>query len=251
MTRGWITQADRERWQRDAVRELAAILDAHPGLPLIAWAVGQSGGSLSGRIAAVPGGRGPRSRPGSRPWPWKMFSRSPPPAAGRRLAACPRPPRQRARHGDRGHRRRGVPRDRRAAGREPTHTRAARRADGRGPARVPRRCPRVRPEDPVFGGPLCLVTAASGQAGTGAYAAGTTSSGATGNPDFAEFVATADPGWRPRCPAGLPGSRMRVRQQDAGSSAMGTTDVPACRPAPVPGSRAGPPGPLRIPWPPA
>ena len=52
MTGGWITRADRERWQRDAVRELAAILDAHPGLPLIAWAVGQSGGSLSGRVLA-------------------------------------------------------------------------------------------------------------------------------------------------------------------------------------------------------
>ena len=58
MTRGWITQADQERWQRDAVRELAAILDAHSGLPLIAWAVGQSGGSLAGRIAGpVPGTR--------------------------------------------------------------------------------------------------------------------------------------------------------------------------------------------------
>lgn len=47
MTGGWITRADRERWQRDAVR------DAHPGLPLIAWAVGPSGGSLSGRIAGA------------------------------------------------------------------------------------------------------------------------------------------------------------------------------------------------------
>ena len=27
MTGGWITRADRERWQREAVRELAAILD--------------------------------------------------------------------------------------------------------------------------------------------------------------------------------------------------------------------------------
>jgi hypothetical protein len=53
VTGGWITRADRERWQRDAVRELAAILDAHPGLPLIAWAVGPSGGSLSGRIAGA------------------------------------------------------------------------------------------------------------------------------------------------------------------------------------------------------
>jgi hypothetical protein len=53
VTGGWVTRADRERWQREAVRELAAILDAHPGLPLIAWAVGQSGGSLSGRIAGA------------------------------------------------------------------------------------------------------------------------------------------------------------------------------------------------------
>jgi hypothetical protein len=53
VTGGWITRADRERWQQDAVRELAAILDTHPGLPLIAWAVGPSGGSLSGRIAGA------------------------------------------------------------------------------------------------------------------------------------------------------------------------------------------------------
>ena len=49
MTGGWITPADRERWQRDAVRELAAILGAHPGLPPITWAVGPAGGSLAGR----------------------------------------------------------------------------------------------------------------------------------------------------------------------------------------------------------
>ena len=61
MSGGWVTQADRKRWQRDAVRELAAILDAHPGLPLIAWAVGQSGGVLSGRIAGPVPGAGPRA----------------------------------------------------------------------------------------------------------------------------------------------------------------------------------------------
>jgi hypothetical protein len=49
VTGGWITPADRERWQRDAARELAAILDAHPGLPPITWAVGRAGGSLAGR----------------------------------------------------------------------------------------------------------------------------------------------------------------------------------------------------------
>jgi hypothetical protein len=51
VTGGWIAQADRERWQREAARELAAILDAHRGLPLIAWAVGPAGGSLAGRVA--------------------------------------------------------------------------------------------------------------------------------------------------------------------------------------------------------
>ena len=40
----------------DAVRELAAILDAHPGLPLIAWAVSQAGGALPGRPRARPPG---------------------------------------------------------------------------------------------------------------------------------------------------------------------------------------------------
>ncbi len=33
---GWITQADRARWQRDAVRELAVILAGHPDLPVLA-----------------------------------------------------------------------------------------------------------------------------------------------------------------------------------------------------------------------
>jgi hypothetical protein len=50
VTGGWIARADQERWQRDAVRELASILDAHPGLPLIAWAVGPAGGSLAGMV---------------------------------------------------------------------------------------------------------------------------------------------------------------------------------------------------------
>jgi hypothetical protein len=50
VTGGWITQADRGRWQREAVRELASILDAHPGLPLISWAVGPAGSSLAGRV---------------------------------------------------------------------------------------------------------------------------------------------------------------------------------------------------------
>jgi hypothetical protein len=46
----WVTQADRARWQRRAAAELAAILNAHPGLPAIAWTVGPAGCVLAGRV---------------------------------------------------------------------------------------------------------------------------------------------------------------------------------------------------------
>ena len=45
-----IVQADRARWQRQATAELAAILDAYPGLPAIAWTVGPAGCVLAGRV---------------------------------------------------------------------------------------------------------------------------------------------------------------------------------------------------------
>jgi hypothetical protein len=45
-----IIQADRSRWQRQAAGELARILDAHPGLPAIAWTVGPAGCVLAGRV---------------------------------------------------------------------------------------------------------------------------------------------------------------------------------------------------------
>jgi len=57
---GWITHAGRAGWQRQAVRELAAILDDCDGLPLIAWTAGSPGGGLSGRVA------GPESAAGAR-----------------------------------------------------------------------------------------------------------------------------------------------------------------------------------------
>jgi aryl-alcohol dehydrogenase-like predicted oxidoreductase len=50
VTGGWITQADRSGWQQRAAAELAAILAAHPGIPVIAWTVTASGGALSGRV---------------------------------------------------------------------------------------------------------------------------------------------------------------------------------------------------------
>jgi hypothetical protein len=49
----WVTQADRARWQQQALAELSAILAAHPGLPAISWTITPSGG-LTGQ-ALVPG----------------------------------------------------------------------------------------------------------------------------------------------------------------------------------------------------
>ena len=57
MTGGWITQADRSRWQQRAASELAAILAAHPDIPVIAWTVTAAGGALSGQVLAPAEGR--------------------------------------------------------------------------------------------------------------------------------------------------------------------------------------------------
>jgi hypothetical protein len=57
VTGGWITQADRSGWQRQAAAELAAILAAHPDAPVIAWTVTASGGALSGQVLAPAAGR--------------------------------------------------------------------------------------------------------------------------------------------------------------------------------------------------
>ena len=54
---GWITQAGRSRWQQRAAAELAAILAAHPGIPVIAWTVTASGGALCGQVLAPAAGR--------------------------------------------------------------------------------------------------------------------------------------------------------------------------------------------------
>jgi hypothetical protein len=57
VTGGWISQADRSRWQQRAVAELAVILAAHPDLPVLAWTVTSSGGALSGQVFAPAAGR--------------------------------------------------------------------------------------------------------------------------------------------------------------------------------------------------
>ena len=57
VTAGWVTQADRSRWQQRAAAELASILAAHPGIAVLAWTVTASGGALSGRVLAPAAGR--------------------------------------------------------------------------------------------------------------------------------------------------------------------------------------------------
>jgi hypothetical protein len=57
VTGGWITQADRSRWQRRAAAELAAILAGNLELPVIAWTVTASGGALSGQVLVPAAGR--------------------------------------------------------------------------------------------------------------------------------------------------------------------------------------------------
>jgi hypothetical protein len=57
VTGGWITQADRARWQQRAAAELAVILAAHPDIPVLAWTVTASGGALSGQVLTPAAGR--------------------------------------------------------------------------------------------------------------------------------------------------------------------------------------------------
>ena len=53
MSSSWIGQAERAAWQRRAAAELAAILDAHADLPVIAWTVGPAGSVLAGRVSGL------------------------------------------------------------------------------------------------------------------------------------------------------------------------------------------------------
>jgi hypothetical protein len=48
---GWITQADRARWQLQAARELALILSGVGDLPLLSWTVIPAGPLLEARLA--------------------------------------------------------------------------------------------------------------------------------------------------------------------------------------------------------
>jgi len=57
VTGGWITQADRSRWQQRAAAELSAILASQPDLPVIAWTVTVAGGALSGKVLVPAAGR--------------------------------------------------------------------------------------------------------------------------------------------------------------------------------------------------
>ena len=56
MTGSGISQWERGRWQRRAVTELGAILDACRDLPAIAWTVGPAGSTLAGHVNSVTSG---------------------------------------------------------------------------------------------------------------------------------------------------------------------------------------------------
>ncbi len=60
-----ITGAGRVRWQRQAAGELARILDAHPGLPVIAWTAGPAGCVLAGRVNGLAPAGQARAVPGA------------------------------------------------------------------------------------------------------------------------------------------------------------------------------------------
>ena len=53
MSPSWIRQGERVLWQRRAAAELAAILEAHAGLPVITWTVGPAGSVLVGRVSGL------------------------------------------------------------------------------------------------------------------------------------------------------------------------------------------------------
>ncbi len=53
MSSSWTGQAERAAWQRRAAAELAAILEAHGGLPLISWTAGPAGSVLAGRVSGL------------------------------------------------------------------------------------------------------------------------------------------------------------------------------------------------------
>ena len=48
-----VSQADRACWQRQAVAELARILECHPELPCITWTVGPASSVLIGRVSGL------------------------------------------------------------------------------------------------------------------------------------------------------------------------------------------------------
>ncbi len=50
MTGVEITRFERAGWQRRAAAELAAVLDTHRDLPVIAWTVGSAGATLTGHV---------------------------------------------------------------------------------------------------------------------------------------------------------------------------------------------------------
>jgi hypothetical protein len=53
VTGSWVSQGEQALWQRRAAAELAAILDAHPDLPVITWTAGPAGSVLAGQVSGL------------------------------------------------------------------------------------------------------------------------------------------------------------------------------------------------------
>ena len=100
------------------------------------------------------------------------------------------------------------------------------------------------PRDPVFGGPPCLVDGCERPGRNRGLCRWHYQQWCDRKPDFAEFVATADPEWRPRSvPAACQVPGCEYARQDAGILPRALQTLPAA-PAgrtPVPGSRPGRP----------
>ena len=228
VTGGWITQADRSRWQQRAAAELAVILAAHPDIPVLAWTITASGGALSGQILVPGAGRRglfgqwhralrldevtePRSGTGT---PVYLHARGV--RGGVTVSVTARCLRQR--------RRRPVSRPD-VSGAEPAGQHHHRAAAGlleklMGAVRPEFRASEIvfDPADPVFGGAICRVASAPERHGAARdYAPLTTTGGPLqGRPDLDAFVAATSPRWHRQEPLACcraPGCGRGVRRQ--------------------------------------
>ena len=254
VTGGWITQADRSRWQQRAAAELAAILAAHPGIPVIAWTVTASGGALSGQVLAPAAGRRGLFGAMAAGAGAGRGHRDPVRRRGGCLPARPRCPRRRRgqRRRDRLRRRGGQPVSGPDAAGWPAGShrapRPAGKADGRGAPGVPGRRAGLRPARPGVRRAALPVGGCGRPAGSRGLCLGHHAPvAAAGRPDLDEFAATTEPRLARvtrRCPCRVPGCGYGVGRprtvhpsRQPGAARDARTWLPGWLGAPVPPGR--------------